>query len=100
MTNRRAVALLVLLWAAALIPGHSLAQQQEEQSGSKRKVVNRVVPAYPQLARTMNLKGTVRIEVLNMSLWVLNAGSCGFDAGVHFFRLRVIPFLSNARVAS
>src|SRR5205823_4353501 len=98
MTNRRAVALLVLLWAAALIPGHSLAQQQEEQSrfttlrllpdcssccwaaalipghslaqqqeeqsGSKRKVVNRVVPAYPQLARTMNLKGTVRIEVL------------------------------------
>ncbi|HEV2730445.1 MAG TPA: energy transducer TonB [Terriglobales bacterium] len=64
MTHRSAFALLVLLWAAALIPGHSLAQQQEEQTASKRKVVNRVVPAYPQLARTMNLKGTVRIEAL------------------------------------
>jgi len=27
-------------------------------------VVNRIVPSYPQLARTMNLKGTVRIEAV------------------------------------
>src|SRR5437016_13771428 len=63
MTHRRSVALLVLLWAAALIPAHSFAQQ-EEQSVGKRKVVNRIVPSYPQLARTMNLKGTVRIEAV------------------------------------
>jgi len=64
MTHRRTVALLVLLWAAvALLPVHSLAQQ-EEQPGGKRKVVNRIVPSYPQLARTMNLKGTVRIEAV------------------------------------
>ena len=63
MTHRRSVALLVLLWAAALIPAHSFAQQEEQPVG-KRKVVNRIVPSYPQLARTMNLKGTVRIEAL------------------------------------
>ena len=27
-------------------------------------MVNRIVPSYPQLARTMNLKGTVRIEAV------------------------------------
>jgi TonB family protein len=63
MTYRRSVALLVLLWAAALIPAHSFAQQ-EEQPVVRRKVVNRIVPSYPQLARTMNLKGTVRIEAV------------------------------------
>src|SRR5437870_13667498 len=63
MTHRRSVALLVLLWAAALIPAQSFAQQEEQPVG-KRKVVNRIVPSYPQLARTMNLKGTVRIEAL------------------------------------
>src|SRR5947199_9122867 len=63
MTHRRSVALLVLLWAAALIPADSFAQQEEQPVG-KRKVVNRIVPSYLQLARTMNLKGTVRIEAL------------------------------------
>jgi len=63
MSHRCTVALLVLLWAAALIPAHSFAQQEEQPVG-KRKVVNRIVPSYPQLARTMNLKGTVRIEAV------------------------------------
>jgi len=63
MTHHRSVALLVLLWAAVLIPAHCFAQQEEQPVG-KRKVVNRIVPSYPQLARTMNLKGTVRIEAL------------------------------------
>ena len=31
---------------------------------SARKVVSRVVPAYPDMARTMNLKGNVRVEVV------------------------------------
>src|SRR5438309_9693637 len=63
MTHHRSVALLVLLWAAVLIPAHCFAQQEEQPVG-KRRVVNRIVPSYPQLARTMNLKGTVRIEAL------------------------------------
>jgi TonB family protein len=37
---------------------------QQEQSESKRKVVNRIVPAYPELARRMNVRGTVKLEAL------------------------------------
>src|SRR5437667_8934776 len=74
MTHRRSVALLVLLWAAALIPAHSFAQQEEQPVG-KRKVVNRIVPSYPQLARTMNLKGTVRIEAVVAPNGAVKSGS-------------------------
>ena len=37
---------------------------QTDQTNSNRKVINRVLPAYPRLAREMNLTGTVRLEVL------------------------------------
>ena|SRR5712692_7543307 len=37
---------------------------QNEQSTSVRKITNKVVPAYPQIARSMNLSGTVKLEVL------------------------------------
>jgi len=37
---------------------------QQEQSESKRKVVNRIVPADPELARRMNVRGTVKLEAL------------------------------------
>src|SRR5207247_11139262 len=63
MRRRLMGGLWVLLWAAARTPAHSLAQQEEPPVGT-RKVVNRIVPSYPQRARTMNLKGTVRIEAL------------------------------------
>jgi TonB family protein len=39
----------------------SLAQQQSSQS--ERKVISRVVPSYPELARKMNLEGIVKLEV-------------------------------------
>ena len=41
-----------------------LRAQQSEQSESTRKVVNRVTPRYPALARTMSLKGVVRLEAV------------------------------------
>ncbi|SRR6266404_5113896 len=37
---------------------------QTEQTEVTRKVSTKVVPMYPQLARTMSLKGTVRLEAL------------------------------------
>jgi TonB family protein len=37
---------------------------QDEQRTGARKVVNRVVPAYPAIARSMNLSGAVKMEVL------------------------------------
>ena len=36
----------------------------QEQSDSQRKIVNRIVPSYPELARQMDIKGTVRIGVV------------------------------------
>jgi TonB family protein len=37
---------------------------QDEQSANARKVISRVTPVYPQVARTMKLSGTVKLEVL------------------------------------
>lgn len=37
--------------------------QTEEVSGANRKVVNRVVPQTPPLARQMSLHGSVKLEV-------------------------------------
>jgi TonB family protein len=57
--------LAVLAALASFQPKPSFAQDtQEAQSASVRKVVNKVVPAYPATARSMNLAGTVKLEVL------------------------------------
>jgi TonB family protein len=40
-------------------PSFSRAQEQPEV---RRKIVNRVVPVYPELASKMQIKGTVRVE--------------------------------------
>jgi TonB family protein len=52
--------LTVFLGILALSPTFSFAQDQSPQ----RKIVNRVVPSYPELARQMDIKGTVRIGVV------------------------------------
>jgi len=51
-----------LLCAVMLVPAFAGAQQNS--SDIARRVINRVVPAYPELARTMNVKGIVRLDVL------------------------------------
>jgi len=40
----------------------SFAQQDHTEAG--RKIVNRVTPRYPEIARSMNLKGSVKAEAL------------------------------------
>jgi TonB family protein len=37
---------------------------QQEQTESNRKVVNRVTPQYPDMARSINLRGNVKAEAL------------------------------------
>jgi|SRR5690242_6264940 len=37
---------------------------QQDQVESSRKIVNRVAPAYPQLARSINLTGIVKVEAV------------------------------------
>ena len=58
MKNRIAVALFVLVPILMLVPSFASAQD------GGRKVVIRVVPKDPSLARTMNLQGVVRADVL------------------------------------
>jgi TonB family protein len=62
MLRRTTIAVLALCSMLALTPTFSIAQQ--EQSESKRKIVNRVVPTYPELARRMNVKGIVKLEAV------------------------------------
>ena len=47
----------------AMLGPFSLAQQAPAPE-STRKVTNRVAPPYPELARAMNVKGSVRLEVI------------------------------------
>ena len=56
-------AVLAALSLTALVfsPPASPAQEQPEV---KRKIVNRVVPVYPELASKMQITGTVKIEVV------------------------------------
>jgi TonB family protein len=42
----------------------ALFAQNTDETPVARKIVNKVMPVYPSLARTMNLVGTVRLEVL------------------------------------
>lgn len=64
MTSRIPFALFVL--APMLICGHvhATAQDSSQPSEVVRKVVTRVTPQYPSLARSMNLRGTVKMLVL------------------------------------
>lgn len=61
--KRRLAAISLVLLLMASLPALSSAQQQDEPE-STRKVVNRVIPAYPQMAHNLNLRGSVRVEAL------------------------------------
>ena len=56
-----AVVMALFLGLTAFSPPFSRAQEESE---GKRKIVNRVVPAYPDLARKMHIVGTVKVEVV------------------------------------
>jgi TonB family protein len=61
MNNRIVLALFVLV--SVLFFGSTGAPAQES-SEAVRKVVTRVPPQYPSLARSMNLRGTVKMLVM------------------------------------
>ncbi|MFI5087372.1 MAG: energy transducer TonB [Terriglobales bacterium] len=50
-------------WLLAVILGAAMCQASTGAEPA-RKVVSRVKPAYPELARQMNITGTVKIEVV------------------------------------
>ena len=58
---------LVVVWFALILSAASFvsgAEAQAEENAAPRKVVTRITPAYPQMARNINLSGGVRIEAL------------------------------------
>lgn len=56
---------VAILAFCSLFIGQSIpANAQQEQSASGRKVVNKVEPAYPDFARRMALRGTVKLEAV------------------------------------
>jgi TonB family protein len=59
----RLVALSVWVLILGLMLGRP-ALAQEEHPDSARKILNRVVPIYPELARTMKLEGTVKLRAI------------------------------------
>jgi len=61
MKNRIAVALLVLALMLMFSAPHPPAQEPSE---GVRKVLTKVIPQYPNLARSMSIRGNVRVEVL------------------------------------
>jgi TonB family protein len=62
MRPRPATALLALLLGVVVFsPSFALAQDQPD---AKRKIVSKVLPVYPELARKMQITGTVRVEAL------------------------------------
>ena len=60
---RLRVGVLFLLVCAAIGSAVPLARAQESAE-SHRKMVNRVVPAYPSLAQKMGISGSVKIEAV------------------------------------
>jgi len=54
---------LVVLLGLVMV-SHAESAGAQSASESNRKIVNKVVPAYPAMARNMHLEGTVKLEVL------------------------------------
>ena len=59
--NRVTAAILLTLLPMLVLAPIAFAQQDAE---SARKIVNRVTPQYPAIARTMNLRGNVKAEAV------------------------------------
>jgi TonB family protein len=60
--HRLISAALLVLFGILLSPPFLLAQQEETEGA--RKIVSRVMPRYPEMARTMNIRGSVKAEAL------------------------------------
>jgi TonB family protein len=61
MKNRISVALFVLCAILTFAPNHALTQETSEGG---RRIVSKVLPQYPNIARSMKIQGTVRADVL------------------------------------
>jgi len=59
--NRFLTAVLLVLFGVLILVPASFGQQQTEGT---RRILNRVTPQYPEMARSMNLRGNVKAEAV------------------------------------
>ena len=64
MSQRTAAALLTVLTLAVTASPAPAGAQQAQSEEIVRRAKNKVQPQYPELARKMNLAGTVKIQVV------------------------------------
>lgn len=66
MSRRPTVALLAVLTLATIAGPAQVPAQQQTQNNDDfvRRAKSRVNPSYPELARKMNITGTVKVEVV------------------------------------
>ena len=64
MSQRTAAALLAVLTLAVSVGPVRVRAQQPQSEEIVRRAKNKVQPLYPELARKMNLAGTVKIQVV------------------------------------
>lgn len=57
-------AALLTMCASLLLASGPLVRAQQDQPEGKRKIVTKVIPVYPGLARKMGISGSVKIEAL------------------------------------
>lgn len=64
MSRRVIAALLAVLTLAVLVSAVRVCAQQAQNDEILRRAKNKVQPQYPDLARKMNIAGTVKIQVV------------------------------------
>ncbi len=64
MSKRTAIALLAVLTVGAAVGPIHVRAQQTQNEDLVRRAKTKVQPFYPELARKMNITGTVKIEVV------------------------------------
>jgi len=64
VSQRTATALLAVLTLAVITGAIHVGAQQAQNDEIVRRAKSKVQPAYPDLARKMNIAGTVKIEVV------------------------------------
>lgn len=63
MRRRLTVVLFVLSLIGLVVVSDDFTFAQQPEAAGRRKIMNRVTPIYPDLARRMHLTGTVRVQV-------------------------------------
>ena len=64
MSRRTTIVLLAVLAVAAAAPLSVRGQQTQNNEELVRRAKSKVQPAYPELARKMNITGTVKVDVV------------------------------------